>query len=142
MYTRIIYDRQQHCAFTTSLQSFRSGGRKETGGYSYQQHIDKILITQLSDEDAVVLETKVENITLIIVSMCFDINRPIDNDLQKMEAKLTHLKWIGIIFAIDRNSRSTAWNDVLTNKRGKIMEEILLCKQLHIANEDRRCTTF
>jgi len=89
----------------------------------------------------VVLETKVDNITLIIASMYFDINRPIYTDLQKMEATLTHAEGTGIIFAIDSNSRSTSWHDVLTNKRGKIMEEFLVCKQLHIVNE-KCCTTF
>ena len=44
-----------------------------------------------------VLETKVD-VTLIIASMYFDINRPIDIDLQKMEATLTHAKMVGILF--------------------------------------------
>jgi hypothetical protein len=59
-----------------------------------------------------------------------------------MEAILTHAKGVGIIFAIDSNSRSTSWHDVLTNKRGRILEEFLLCKQLHIVNKESCCTTF
>jgi hypothetical protein len=126
-----------------SYKVFASGeGRKRAAIVINNKQIDTILITQLSDEDAVVLEMKVDNVTLIIASMYFDINRPIDIDLQKMEATLTHAKGVGIIFAIDSNSRSTSWHDVLTNKRGRILEEFLLCKQLHIVNEESCCTTF
>ena len=59
-----------------------------------------------------------------------------------MEATITHAKGVGIIFAIDSNTRSTSWHDVLTNNRGKIMEEFLLSKQLHIVDEESCCTTF
>jgi len=59
-----------------------------------------------------------------------------------MEATITHAKGVGIIFAIDSKTRSTSWHDVLTNKRGKIMEEFLLSKQLHIVDEESCCTTF
>jgi len=89
----------------------------------------------------VALETKVD-VRLIIASMYFDINRPIDIDLQKMEATLAHAKGVGIIFAMDSNSRSTSWHDVLTNKKGKILVEFLMSKQLHIVNEESCCTTF
>ena len=46
------------------------------------------------------------------------------------------------IFAIDSNARSTSWHDMLTKKRGKTLEEFLLSRQLHIANEESCCTTF
>jgi len=38
------------------------------------KQIDTLKITQLSDEDTVVLETKVGNATLLIASMYFDIS--------------------------------------------------------------------
>jgi alkylated DNA nucleotide flippase Atl1 len=117
-------------------------GRKRAAIIINNKNIDTILINQLSDEDAVVMEAKVDNVTLIIASMYFDINRPIETDLKKMEATTTHAKGVGIIFAIDSNSRSTSWHDMLTNKRGKITEEFLLSKQLHIVNEESCCTTF
>jgi hypothetical protein len=47
-----------------------------------------------------------------------------------------------IVFTIDSNARSTSWHNVLTNKRGKAMEEFLISKHLHIANEESRYTTF
>jgi len=74
--------------------------------------------------------------------MYFDINRPIDIDLQKIQAILTHTKGVGIIFAIDSNARSTSWHDVLTNNRGKKLEEFIISKELHIANEKSSSYTF
>jgi len=74
--------------------------------------------------------------------MYYDINRPIDYDLQKMQAIIMHANGVGIVFAVDSNARSTSWHDVLTNKRGKAMEEILISRQLHIANEQSCRTRF
>jgi len=64
----------------------------------------------------VVLETKFGNSTLLIASMYFDINRPIDYDLQKMQAIILHANAVGTIFAVESNARYTARHDVLTNK--------------------------
>jgi hypothetical protein len=43
---------------------------------------------------------------------------------------------------MDSNSRSTTWHDVLTNSRGKLLEEFFASNQLHIINEDSARTTF
>ena len=88
------------------------------------------------------MEARVDSVTFIIASIYFDITRPIDIDLQKMQAILTHAEGVGIIFAIDNNARSTSWHDVLTNRKGKTLEEFILSRQLHIANEESCCTTF
>jgi len=74
--------------------------------------------------------------------MYFDINRQIDYDLQKMQAIIIHANAVGIIFAVDSNARSTARHDVLTNKRGKEMEELLISRQLYIAKEESCRTRF
>ena len=74
--------------------------------------------------------------------MHFDINRPIDIDLHKMQTILTHTKEVGIIFSIDSNARSTSLYDVLSNNRGKKLEEFIVSKQLHIANEESSSYTF
>jgi hypothetical protein len=47
-----------------------------------------------------VLETKVGKATLLIASMYFDINRPIDYDLQKMQAIIMHANGVRAVFAI------------------------------------------
>jgi len=39
-----------------------------------------------------------------------------------------HAKGVGIIFSIDSNARSTTWHDMLTNKRGKTLEEFLISR--------------
>jgi len=88
----------------------------------------------------VVVETRGESTSLILISMYFDINRTIDTDLQKIQEILTHAK--GTIFAVDSNERSTTWHDVLTNKRGKALEEFLISRQLYIANEESCYKTF
>jgi len=122
---------------------FASGeGRKRMAIVINNRQIDTLLINQLSDEDAVVLETKVDNTRIIIAILYFDINRLLDTDMQKIEATLAHAKGAGVIIAMDSNSRSTSWHNVITNRRGKILEEFLMSKQLHIINEESCYTTF
>jgi len=117
-------------------------GRKRAAIIIKNKLIDAILLNQLSDDDVVVVEIGVEGATLIIVTMYFNINRPIDIDLQKIQTILTRVKGVGIIFAIESNARSTPWHDVLTNNRGNKLEESIISKQLHIANEESSSYTF
>ena len=64
-----------------SYKVFASGaGRKRPATVINNKQLDTILINQLSDEDAVFLEIKVDNVRIIIASMYFDINRLIDID--------------------------------------------------------------
>jgi len=74
--------------------------------------------------------------------MYFDISQQIGIDLLKIEAIIQHAKRAGVLIAMDSNSRSTSWHDTLTNTRGRILEEFLMSKQLHIMNEGRDYTTF
>jgi len=130
-------------AYHRYYKVFASGeGRKRAAIVINNRKIDTLLINQLSDENAIVLETKVDNTRIIIASLYFDINRPLDTDMQKIEATLAHAKGAGVIIAMDSNSRSTSWHDVLTDRRGKILEEFLMSKQLHIMNEESCYTTF
>jgi hypothetical protein len=46
------------------------------------------------------------------------------------------------LIAVDINSRSTAWHDIQTNKRGKTQEEYIISKNLHVMNEESEQTTF
>jgi len=43
---------------------------------------------------------------------------------------------------VDSNSRSTMWNDKITNLRGKKLEEFVASHHLHIINEENERTTF
>ena len=126
-----------------SLTVLTIGERKKRAAIVINnKNIDTLLITQLSDEDVTVMETRVGYSTFVIASMYFDIGRPIEVDLNKMQAIITYAKDMGIIFAIDSNARSTTWHDILTNKRGKVMEEFIISRHLHIANEESHYTTF
>jgi len=42
--------------------------------------------------------------------------------------------------ATDSNARSKTWNDVITNKRGRLLEEFFIENRLHIVNEESRLT--
>jgi endonuclease/exonuclease/phosphatase family metal-dependent hydrolase len=126
-----------------SCAVFTSGTEKKRAAIVViNKRIDTLLITQLSKLDTVVVEAKVDNTSLILVSMYFDFNRAIHIDMQKMQEILTHAKGTGTIFAIDSNARSTTWHDVITNKRGKSLEELLRSRQLYTANEESSYKTF
>jgi hypothetical protein len=96
---------------------FASGeGRKRAAVVLNNKQVDTLLINQLSDEDAVVLEAKIDNTRFIIASIYLDINRAIDTDTQKIEATLAHATGVGVIIAMDSNSRSTSWHDIPTGQ--------------------------
>jgi len=104
-----------------SYKVFASGERGKWAAIVINnKQVDTILINQLSDKDAVVLETKVDTARIIIASMYFDIYQLIDIHVEKIEATLAHAKGVGIVIAMDSNSRSTMWRDVLTEERQNI----------------------
>jgi hypothetical protein len=80
-----------------------------------------MLISQLSDEDITLEITKGENV-IILVSMYWDRQKPIQQDLNKVDKTLKHGKRLGVIITMDSNARSTSWHDT-TNNRGKQLEE-------------------
>jgi hypothetical protein len=100
--------------------------------------IDSILIRQLSDEDAVVVEVVYHKLKIIIGSMYLQI----EYDLNKIEAIMQQATGTGTILAIDSNARSTTWHGHITNRRGRILEEFRVSLQLHILNEDSNLTTY
>jgi len=81
----------RHCKVLTARE-----GRKRSAIVINNRHIDAIFITQLSDEDATVKEVRVGSDTFVVASMYFDTKRPIDYDLQKLQAVMTHAKGMGI----------------------------------------------
>jgi hypothetical protein len=85
---------------------------------------------------------KYKNIRILAASIYFDINEEIDKKTAKVDEILRCSKGSGILIAMDSNSRSTAWHDSLTNSRGKILEEYLIRRDLHIMNEESEKTTF
>jgi len=104
--------------------------------------IDAILITQLSDNDAVLLEIDNGQTRFYAASIYLDYNDTIGNNIKTIEKIVKFTKGAKLILAIDSNSRSTTWHDVRTNSRGKELEEFLASNQLHIINEESTKTTF
>ena len=47
-----------------------------------------------------------------------------------------------LIIAVDTNCRSTTWYDVISNSRGRLLEEFLASNQLHLANQESERFTF
>ena len=71
-----------------------------------------------------------------------DYNATIDSDLKHIEKTLTFTKGEKLLIGTDSNCRSTAWHDVTTNDRGRMMEDFVASNQLHIINEERTLKTF
>ena len=104
--------------------------------------IDALLITQMSDNDAVLLEISKGKSSFYAASIYFNIEEPIANNIRTVDRILDFTKGKLLLLAMDSNSRSTTWHDVLTNYRGKEMEEFLAYNQLYIINEGSERTTF
>jgi hypothetical protein len=85
--------------------------------------IDAVLVTQLSNPDSVILELRYNNTRFFAASMYFTIMKETERELDKIDQITGFTKGNGLVIAIDSNSRSTAWQNIQTNKRGKIIEE-------------------
>jgi hypothetical protein len=101
-----------------------------------------LLINQISEEDIVVVETNHGNMNFIAVSTYLDIENEITEDLNKTENILHFAKGRGLLVEIDSNARSKTWHNVLTDKRGRLLEEFIIGNRLHIINEESQLTTF
>ena len=88
------------------------------------------------------LEALVDNTRIITNSKYFDINRLINTDMSKIETKIAQAKGPGVTFAMDSKCRSTGGHDIQTDRRGKMLEEVLMSKLLHIMNEESCLTTI
>ena len=141
---------QEPCRYQSKLTGIRKGYRTYPYGDGKQRAaiivqdntIDVLLITQLSDKDAVLLEINNGKLSFYAASVCFDFSEPIDNNIKTVERILKFTKGKKLLLAMDSNSRSTTWHDIQTNSRGKALEEFLNYHQLHIINEDSARTTF
>ena len=117
-------------------------GRPRAATVVINNKIDVLLIKQLSDEDTVVLEMSIERIKYYIISIYLDIEKQLEEDLEKLNKILKFTERESVLIAMDSNSRSTMWYDRLTNPRGRVLEEYLCSKGLFILNEEKEMTTF
>ena len=126
-----------------SLKTYTSGtGRKRVALIVNNAEIDVLILNQLSDEDCIVAEIRSELIHFYGASIYFDIGKVIDGDCTKIENIMNHTKGSGLLIAADTNARSRMWHDVLTNQRGKFLEEFLITDTLFVANENATKPTF
>jgi hypothetical protein len=100
------------------LKIFTAEGKRRVAILVNNKRADTILLKQLSDEDAVVIELIFGNRKVTIASMYFEINRCLGIGLRKIEAIIQHAQDAGILVAMDSNARSSSWHDILTNGRG------------------------
>jgi len=121
---------------TNRYRTFIAGeGNSRTAIVVSDTTIDALLITQLSDNGAVVLEINNGQIHFYAASIYLDYNDPIENNIKTIENIINFTKKAKLM-TIDSNSCSTTWYDVLTNSRGKALEEFFASNQLHIINEN------
>ena len=116
-------------------------GRKRTAIVTNNDRFDATLITQLSNEDCVVVEMRSEASKFLSISMYFDIHRDIEEDVRQLEKVRDCAKGNGLIIAVDSNARSKMWHDSVTNQRGKMLE-YLICNDLYVLNEATETPTF
>ena len=117
-------------------------GRKRTAIVISNDQLDATLITQLSNEDCVVVEVRSKAVKFYSVSMYFDIRRDIEEDIRQLEKVMDYTKGNGLLIAVDSNARSKMWYDTITNQRWKILEEFLICNDLYVLNEATATPTF
>jgi hypothetical protein len=102
-------------------------GRKRTAIVINSDQLVATLIMLLSNEDCVTVEVHSEAVKFFSVSMYFDIHRDIEEDIRQLEKVMDDTKGNGLIITADSNARSKMWHDTITNQRGKILEEFLIC---------------
>jgi hypothetical protein len=116
-------------------------GRKRAVVVVVNKQIDALLISQLSEEDTVVVQIMQCNLKFIAASIYLDINNEITMDLYKIENILQFAKGRGLLVAMDSNARSKKRHDVITNKRGRKLKEFVVSNNIHIVNYDSKLAT-
>ena len=133
----------QVAGISKQYRVFTSGnGRKRAAIILACKYIDALLLSQLSDEDAVVLEIRLKQIRFYAASIYMDITEDINLDMRKIDNMIIFTKGLGMLLAMDSNARSSMWHDVLTNARGKQLEEFISANNLYLINEDSSSTTY
>ena len=106
------------------------------------RQMDAILISQLSDEDMVVVQIKIKNMHYVVISAYFDGTEDINPQLQKISKVIEFARNKSLLIATDSNARSVMWHDVITNGRGRSLEDFTAANELYILNDKSISYTF
>ena len=85
--------------------------RKRAAVIVNNNDIDGIVISQLADDDCIVIEFTYKNVTFYGASMYCDSDQEIGDDIENMEKIITLSKGKGLIISADTNARSKLWFD-------------------------------
>jgi len=77
-----------------------------------------------------------------LVLVCISTSIETEEDIGQLEKVMDYTRGNGLIIAADSNARSKMWHDTITNQRGKILEEFLICNDLYVMNEATETPTF
>jgi len=106
--------------FGKKYRVFTAGtGKHRTAIIIRNDNVDAILLSEISDEDTVVLELIFNNLEFYAVCMYFDIQGQIENNLNKIDEIMKLTKGGKVLIAADTNARSKTWHDHSTNSGAK-----------------------
>jgi hypothetical protein len=106
------------------------------------KELDVILISQASQEDAIVTEFRHEGLIFFGASLYRPIDRGLERDLGTIEEIIWLTKGEGLLLALDTNARSKIWSDTHINARGRAMEEYIITRDLIILNAETEVPTL
>lgn len=128
--------------FPKSFKIHTHGGGRKTAAIIINNEVDIITITQGSHKDAILTEIQHKGLSLFGASLYLPIDRDMERDLDTIENTLQYTKEEGLILAIDSNASSKLWFDKYTNARGRILEEYIITRDLHILNKETGIPSF
>ena len=91
------------------------------------KEVDAMLISQLSDEDTITLEITRGDTVIILVSMYWDRQKTIEQDLNKVDKILQHGKKVEVIITMDSNAWSTfgTTQQLTTGESNQALKQLL-----------------
>lgn len=116
--------------------------RKRAAIIINNKDIDATTISQISDEDCVVVQVNYKKQLFYGTSMYYAGDSNIEEDLRKMDTILNNTKGHGLMILADTNARNKLWHDEINNDRGKKLEEFLTVNSLFIRNTNIGIPSF
>lgn len=99
-------------------------------------------LTQFGDSHTVVVEVTCGQDRLYVVSMYCRFSAAIEPFLQRIRSILSALQGKRIVLCLDSNAKSPLWGSVITDDRGRALEDLLTEVGLYVANHPDSPATF